>query len=137
VLSKLRLLRHALLHGKKMLGDDRVRLCQVCSKNVYNLSAMTKDEAQTLVMDHQGKLCGLLYLRKDGSVMTADCPLGFGAIRRRLIKKVLKVAGVACGLIGLEQLLVAAWDEPLEPKTSEDTFQTMGLVSSNIKRIAK
>lgn len=60
---------------EKMPGDDKVRFCQICSNNVYNLSAMARDEAQTLVMDHQGKLCGLLYLRKDGSVMTADCPI--------------------------------------------------------------
>jgi hypothetical protein len=60
---------------EEMLGDDKVRFCQICSKNVYNLSLMTRDEAQTLVIDHQGKLCGLLYLRKDGTVMTADCPI--------------------------------------------------------------
>lgn len=60
---------------EKMPGDDKVRFCQICSNNVYNLSAMARDEAQTLVMDYQGKLCGLLYLRKDGSVMTADCPI--------------------------------------------------------------
>jgi len=99
---------------EEMLGDDKVRFCQTCSKNVYNLSSMTRDEAQTLVMDHQGKLCGLLYLRKDGSVMTADCPIGFGEIRRRLIKNVAKIAGAAFAFIGLQQFF--AGDRALENK---------------------
>src|SRR5690348_11198318 len=30
-----------------MNGDDRVRFCGLCEKNVYNLSAMTRDEAET------------------------------------------------------------------------------------------
>lgn len=30
-------------------GDDRVRLCCTCSKNVYDLSAMTEDEAEAFL----------------------------------------------------------------------------------------
>lgn len=100
---------------EEMLGDDTVRFCQVCSKNVYNLSSMTKAEAQTLIMNNQGKLCGLLYLRKDGSVMTSDCPVGFGEIRRRVIKNIAKVAGAAFALIGLQQFFVVGWNEELIP----------------------
>jgi hypothetical protein len=104
---------------KEMLGDDKVRFCNICSKNVYNLSSMTKDEAQTLIMNHQGKLCGLLYLRKDGSVMTSDCSVGFGEIRRLLIKRVVAVAGVTFALFGFQHFLVSGWDERLEPSTNE------------------
>jgi hypothetical protein len=91
---------------EEMSGDDKVRFCQICSKNVYNLSSMTRDEAQMLIMDQQGKLCGLLYLRKDGSVMTADCPIGFGEMRRRVVKKIAKVAAAAFALIGLQQFFI-------------------------------
>jgi hypothetical protein len=100
---------------EEMPGDDTVRFCQICSKNVYNLSSMSKVEAQTLVMNNRGKLCGLLYLRKDGSVMTSDCPVGFGEIRRRVIKNIAKVAGAAFALIGFQQLFVNGWNEELVP----------------------
>ena len=33
----------------EMLGDQRVRFCVSCEKNVYNLSAMPKDEAEALI----------------------------------------------------------------------------------------
>lgn len=100
---------------EEMIGDDTVRFCQICSKNVYNLSSMSKAEAQTLVMNNQGKLCGRLYMRKDGSVMTSDCQVGFGEIRRRLIKKVAQIAVAAFALIGLQQFFISGWNEELAP----------------------
>lgn len=101
---------------EEMIGDETVRFCQICSKNVYNLSSMSRAEAQTLVMNNQGKLCGLLYLRKDGSVMTSDCLVGFAEIRRRLIKRFVKVAAATFALIGLQQFFVHGWNEKLKPE---------------------
>ncbi len=40
-----------------MQGDDRVRFCGQCVKNVYNLSAMTHAEAEDLIREKEGKLC--------------------------------------------------------------------------------
>ncbi|HEY7162279.1 MAG TPA: hypothetical protein VH815_13520 [Acidobacteriota bacterium] len=108
---------------EEMIGDNTVRFCQICSKNVYNLSSMKTVEAQTLVMNKQGKLCGLLYLRKDGSVMTSDCPVGFGEIRRRLIKRVAKVAGAAFALIGLQQFFVGDRSLRSQSKASNKTLE--------------
>jgi len=61
---------------KKMQGDDKVRYCNRCNLNVYNLSALTKDEAVSLVQETEGRLCARLFRRKDGTVLTSDCPLG-------------------------------------------------------------
>ena len=33
-----------------MYGNDRVRFCGQCNQNVYNLSAMTREEAENLIM---------------------------------------------------------------------------------------
>ena len=41
-----------------MAGDDRVRFCRQCSLNVYNLSGMTKLEAEDSV---KGQLVKLRY----------------------------------------------------------------------------
>ena len=74
-----------------MVGDDQVRFCGQCSKNVYNLSAMARVEAEALIQGREGALCTRLYRRADGTVLTADCPTGEQKKRRRLL--VLAVAG--------------------------------------------
>ena len=59
-----------------MYGDDRRRFCSQCKLNVYNLSGMTRDEAEQLVMNSEGRLCVRFFRRKDGTVLTQDCPAG-------------------------------------------------------------
>jgi hypothetical protein len=59
-----------------MQGDDRSRFCSTCQKNVYNFASMTAEEATALIVAREGKLCGRVYHRKDGTVLTADCPVG-------------------------------------------------------------
>lgn len=66
-----------------MVGDDRVRFCGQCEKNVYNLSVMPRDEAEALLAAREGKMCVRLFRRADGTVMTSDCPVGVKRRRRR------------------------------------------------------
>ena len=75
-----------------MLGDERVRFCLSCEKNVYNLSAMGRDEAEALLASRaDGEICVRYYQRADGTVMTSDCPVG--AKRKRRKQLALAVAG--------------------------------------------
>ncbi|HVF42335.1 MAG TPA: hypothetical protein VM936_04960 [Pyrinomonadaceae bacterium] len=76
---------------EKMVGDERVRFCGQCSLHVYNLSGMTKGEAESLVAGAEGRLCVRYYRRADGSVLTRNCPVGVRALRQR----VSRVAGAA------------------------------------------
>lgn len=66
-----------------MTGDERVRHCGSCDKDVYNLSSMTRLEAETLLIEREGKLCVRYYQRADGTVLTSDCPVGVRRRRRR------------------------------------------------------
>lgn len=68
----------------QMIGNDRARFCGQCNLNVYNLSSMTRDEAELLMGRTEGRLCVRYFRRADGSVMTQDCPVGLRAIRRRM-----------------------------------------------------
>lgn len=68
----------------RMMGDERVRFCGACSLNVYNLSAMTRSDAEGLIARTEGRLCVKFYRRRDGSIITRDCPLGLRAIGRRV-----------------------------------------------------
>jgi hypothetical protein len=76
----------------EMLGNDQVRFCLSCEKNVYNLSAMTSNEAETLLQQRaKSELCIRFYQRTDGTILTADCPVGVKKKRRK--KVALAVAG--------------------------------------------
>ena len=66
---------------RKMKGDDRVRNCAKCSLNVYNISEMTREEAAELIANTEDRLCIRLWRRRDGTVITKDCPMAFRQIR--------------------------------------------------------
>ena len=67
----------------QMSGDDRVRHCGACKKNVYNLSGMTRDEAEALLVERNGDLCVRYFQRHDGTILLADCTIGIARRRRR------------------------------------------------------
>ncbi|MEO6951527.1 MAG: hypothetical protein ABI321_06930 [Polyangia bacterium] len=67
----------------RMAGDARARFCGSCEKNVYNLSDMTRAEAEALLVEKEGKLCVRYFQRADGTILTADCPTGVATRRRK------------------------------------------------------
>jgi len=71
-----------------MHGDDRVRFCFSCRKNVYTLDGMSKREIRALFEETEGKACVRLYRRADGTVLTADCPVGLAAKARAAARRV-------------------------------------------------
>lgn len=75
-----------------MAGDERKRFCQQCELHVYNFAAMTEQEAVQLIEETQGRLCGRIYRRKDGTVLTQNCPVGLRAVRRKLAGLVGRIA---------------------------------------------
>lgn len=80
---------------EKMVGDERVRYCGQCSLHVYNLSGMTKREAEGLVANAEGRLCVRYYRRADGSILTRNCPVGLRALKQR----VSRIAGAALSAV--------------------------------------
>ena len=68
----------------QMVGSERARFCGQCNLNVFNLSSMTKDEAELLIGQTEGRLCVRYFRRADGSVLTRDCPVGLRAFRRKI-----------------------------------------------------
>ena len=68
----------------EMNGSERVRFCASCQLNVFNLSAMTKREAEKLIIETEGNLCVRFHRRADGTVLTQNCPTGLKALKRRV-----------------------------------------------------
>lgn len=84
----------------RMAGNDRVRFCSDCRLNVYNLSAMSRADAEALVISTEGRLCARFYRRPDGTLLTRDCPVGLRAARARIAAGIARIAAAAAFLIG-------------------------------------
>jgi hypothetical protein len=81
----------------EMRGDERVRFCERCSLNVYNLSAMTRREAERVVVRSEGRLCVRFYRRADGTILTRNCPVGLRALKRRVSRVASAAAAASVG----------------------------------------
>ena len=82
-----------------MVGNERVRLCVQCHLNVYNLSEMSRVDADRLINQAEGRLCVRFYRRRDGSIITQNCPVGLRAIKRRLSRVATAVASFVLSLM--------------------------------------
>jgi hypothetical protein len=85
VLPNIRVATPCRADWKEMVGDDRVRHCAHCDKDVFNLSSMTRDEAEALILAKAGNLCARYYQRQDGTILLADCAVGIAQKRKRRV----------------------------------------------------
>lgn len=81
-----------------MTGDGPCRFCSSCEKTVYNLSEMTRDKALETIENNEGGLCVRVYQRHDGTLITADCPVG---LRNRIRATLKRTAVLLIGALGL------------------------------------
>jgi len=68
----------------QMLGNNRSRFCGHCNLNVYNLSAMSRSEAEDFIARSEGRVCIRYYRRKDGTIITENCPVGLRRLKKRM-----------------------------------------------------
>jgi len=83
-----------------MYGDERRRFCGDCKLNVYNLSGMSREEAERLVTNSEGRLCVRFFRRRDGSILTADCPVGWAKVKAKTRKHLTAVFSMLATLFG-------------------------------------
>ncbi|MBK9620574.1 MAG: hypothetical protein IPO31_15495 [Candidatus Obscuribacter sp.] len=99
----------------ELTPEQSVRFCGDCKKNVYDVSKMSRKDAELVLQkacaqqaEGSGRsLCMQLYKRADGTIITDDCPVGLRRMRDswRLVKRSAAsvIALVLCqlGLSGL------------------------------------
>ncbi|HEY4117481.1 MAG TPA: AgmX/PglI C-terminal domain-containing protein [Byssovorax sp.] len=95
-----------------MQGDEHKRLCGSCEKNVYDLSKMTRSEAEELITANE-TACVRLFRRRDGTVVTADCPVG----RRR--RRLRNIAAASVGSAVVVGAMLLRW------RTASSEIQVM------------
>lgn len=82
----------------EMFGNDRKRFCGECNLNVYNLSNLTRREAENLLINSEGRLCVRFFRRADGTVLTKNCPVGWQAVKQRVSRLTTAVFSMVAGL---------------------------------------
>jgi hypothetical protein len=85
--DRLRIATPCPMSWEQMTGNSQVRFCDHCQLKVYNISELSRSEAESLIASAEGRLCARLYRRADGTILTKDCPVGLRALRRRVAKK--------------------------------------------------
>ncbi len=128
VLDNIRLATPCTAAWSEMSGDDRVRHCGACKKDVFNLSELTRDEARALILEKAGQLCVKYYQRHDGTILLADCTIGVHRRRRRGVI----AAGAAAALfaaVGTGALMIRRSDLPAAVPRSQPAERTAGVVA--------
>lgn len=144
LLDRIRIASPCTASWASMRGDDRVRFCEDCKLNVYNLSAMTQPQAEELIREKEGRLCATLYRRRDGTVITRDCPVALARTRATFARGVTLTGSAITAMVGFAMVLIgradasirlrqlqpfrriATWLSPTPPTRG---FQFMGSIS--------
>jgi hypothetical protein len=103
----------------EMTGDDFMRHCDQCDKNVYDLSQLTAQAAVDLMREKEGLVCIKLWRRRDGTVLTADCPVGVRAGLRRFWRRSAALVG-SLFLTGCSNSPFCTVGKPVDPNRPYD-----------------
>lgn len=115
-LSKVTLEKPCSQNWDEMVGDERERFCSMCSLNVYNLSSMTRDEAEEfLQVRNDGSVCLNYISDAEGKVITDNVPRPLRPLRDRL-QPLLRVASSFVAAFGLFATGVLAQEQRLGGK---------------------
>lgn len=97
VLDNIRVASPCDVPWSSMTGDERVRHCKSCDKQVFNLSELSREQAEALVIEKAGKLCVRYFRRNDGTILLGDdCKVG----RRRKRTRIALIAGATAAALG-------------------------------------
>jgi hypothetical protein len=113
---------------ERMTGDDRVRHCEQCDKNVFDLSRFSRDEAEGVVRAFRGELCIRLTRRPDGSIVTREAEIPAAPVSAPIrLRRAGPVAGVALGLVlGVSGTAYAQETIENEPVSAKPTVVALG-----------
>jgi hypothetical protein len=126
-LDHLRIASPCPANWEAMSGDERVRFCDLCNLQVYNIAWLTRKEAESVIAGTEGRICARLFHRSDGTVITKDCPVGLSAVRRR----VARIAGaVFATIVGLCSMAVG--QKPSQ-KDKNDCRQQVAVSRSDLQ----
>jgi hypothetical protein len=99
-LNKIKIASPCGANWNEMRGDERRRYCAECRLNVYNLSGMSQSEAESFLINSEGRVCLRVRRRADGTVITKDCPVGWAKIKRKVSRTATAAFSLIAGFFG-------------------------------------
>jgi hypothetical protein len=124
-----------------MQGDQRVRFCDRCRKNVYNLEAMSRSDALAVIRRAEGQACVRIVRRPDGTITTGDCRTRLRQARRRgllafaVLLLVVLPGQLLAQAFGLHTLAALLRPKPAPLVEMDPAPRVMGL--GRIRRVPK
>ncbi|MCW5823657.1 MAG: hypothetical protein KIT34_12700 [Cyanobacteria bacterium TGS_CYA1] len=114
-----------------MSGDERKRFCEKCSMHVFNISDLSKEEAESFLKESLSSesVCVKFFLRRDGTIKTNNCPKIFRSIYSRIL-------WFGAGFSYVSMLLVAILTGCSKPEPPSPPF-IGGLFLSEKESVAK
>ncbi|HJQ69534.1 MAG TPA: hypothetical protein VKA70_11200 [Blastocatellia bacterium] len=106
-----------------MAGDDRVRYCAECKKNVYNISKMTRREAEALIATNRNGFCARIVRNPDGAILTQTLPASLTEAGRRASPV---AAVVVTAIIGISPNAVAHSPSMMQNSASSYAIEKRG-----------
>lgn len=97
-----------------MAGDERVRSCPQCAKQVFEISGMSPADAEVLLRERVEGACARFYRRLDGTILTTDCPVGIRNGRVHWVAKTWFVTVAAAIVAGVG---IRVWHDLRSPST--------------------
>lgn len=127
VLDNIRVAAPCAADWSKMTGDERVRHCADCDQDVFNLSDMTREEAEALILGRAGRLCVRYFERADGTILLKNCGVGVKRRRRRRVVMLGAAAMLAGGaVVAYEELHETAQPDEYKVTIGQPPASVMG-----------
>lgn len=119
-----------------MVGTERERFCSSCALNVYNISSMSSLEAERFLAERAGsKVCVQFFRRKDGTILSDNCPKGLRAMRDRS-KQLLRLASSFVALL-VSNFAATLANEPFKAKPTNSGSSASSSSSSSASYAGK
>lgn len=99
-LNKIKIASPCGANWNEMRGDNRRRYCTECRLNVYNLSDMSRTDAENFLINSEDRVCLRIFRRTDGTVITKDCPVGWAKIKRKVSRTATAAFSLIAGFFG-------------------------------------
>jgi len=130
ILSSLKIAAPCNADWDTMVGTERERFCSSCELNVYNISSMGSLEAERFLAERAGsKVCVQFFRRKDGTILSDNCPKGLRAMRDRS-KQILRIASSFVALV-VSNFAAALANEPAKAKPINSSSSTSSSSSAS------
>jgi hypothetical protein len=108
---------------ENMSGDDQTRFCNECNKRVYNLSAMTRRQAEAHIEASQGRLCAMVTRNADGTTVVAD-DFVLPVAHLHHIRRASPIASaVVSALMAVSPVMAAQTPKPEKPSATASAQQ--------------